>query len=148
MVTRDARPTTRPHSILAVGCAALTLLAGCEAAQPIAQMPYCRDYAAFFDFDSAAIKEDAEHVVCALVRDIGRRDVRISLTGHADRAGSAAYNMALSLRRARAVKEALVREGIPAERVAVHGRGETQPLILTADGVREPQNRRVELVAN
>jgi outer membrane protein OmpA-like peptidoglycan-associated protein len=54
--------------------------------------------------------------------------------------------MALSLRRANAVKEQLVREGIPVEQIVVVGRGETQPLVPTPDGVRESQNRRVEIV--
>ena len=71
---------------------------------------------------------------------------RIGVTGHTDRAGSDAYNMALSLRRANAVKDQLVREGIPAAGITVVGRGESQPLVPTADGVREPQNRRVEIV--
>jgi outer membrane protein OmpA-like peptidoglycan-associated protein len=56
--------------------------------------------------------------------------------------------MALSLRRANAVKDQLVREGIPAANITVVGRGESQPLVQTADGVREPQNRRVEIVLN
>ena len=54
--------------------------------------------------------------------------------------------MALSLRRANAVKNALVGEGVPATEISVVGRGEAQPLVQTADGVREPQNRRVEIV--
>jgi outer membrane protein OmpA-like peptidoglycan-associated protein len=54
--------------------------------------------------------------------------------------------MALSLRRANAVKDALVREGVPAQAIAVIGRGEAGLLVKTADGVREPQNRRVEIV--
>jgi outer membrane protein OmpA-like peptidoglycan-associated protein len=70
------------------------------------------------------------------------------VTGHADRSGSDAYNMALSLRRANAVKDQLVREGIAANQIVVVGRGESQPLVPTADGVREPQNRRVEIVLN
>jgi outer membrane protein OmpA-like peptidoglycan-associated protein len=54
--------------------------------------------------------------------------------------------MALSLRRANTVKNALVREGVAAEAITVIGRGEEQLLGATADGVREPQNRRVEIV--
>ncbi len=54
--------------------------------------------------------------------------------------------MALSLRRANVVKDALVRNAVPAQAIAVVGRGESQPLVATADGVREPQNRRVEIV--
>jgi OmpA-OmpF porin, OOP family len=53
---------------------------------------------------------------------------------------------ALSLRRANAVKAVLVREGIPAKRIVVVDKGESQPLSPTPDGVREPQNRRVEIV--
>jgi outer membrane protein OmpA-like peptidoglycan-associated protein len=54
--------------------------------------------------------------------------------------------MALSLRRANAVKDSLVREGVPASAITVIGRGESNPLVPTGDGVREPQNRRVEIV--
>jgi hypothetical protein len=70
----------------------------------------------------------------------------VTATGHADRSGPEGYNMALSLRRANAVKNSLVRNGVPAASIAVVGRGESQPLVPTADGVREPQNRRVEIV--
>ena len=71
---------------------------------------------------------------------------RIGVTGHTDTSGSAAYNMALSLRRAAAVKDALVREGVAAAAIAVTGRGETALLVQTGDNVKEPQNRRVEIV--
>jgi outer membrane protein OmpA-like peptidoglycan-associated protein len=71
---------------------------------------------------------------------------RIGVTGHADKSGPDAYNMALSLRRANNVKDELVRDGVPAASIVVVGRGESQPLVPTADGVREPQNRRVEIV--
>ena len=71
---------------------------------------------------------------------------RIAVTGHTDTSGAPAYNMALSLRRANAVKDQLVREGVAAAAIAVTGRGETQLLVQTGDNVREPQNRRVEIV--
>jgi hypothetical protein len=54
--------------------------------------------------------------------------------------------MALSLRRANAVKNEMVRQGVPADAIAVVGKGETQLLVPTGDNVREPQNRRVEIV--
>ena len=71
---------------------------------------------------------------------------RVTATGHADRSGPENYNMALSLRRANTVKNALVGNGVPATAISVIGMGESQPLVPTADGVREPQNRRVEIV--
>src|SRR5947208_3902822 len=71
---------------------------------------------------------------------------RITATGHTDTSGPESYNMALSLRRANAVKDALVQNGVPATAIAVVGRGEQGLLVQTGDGVREPQNRRVEIV--
>jgi outer membrane protein OmpA-like peptidoglycan-associated protein len=106
-----------------------------------------KNYMVFFDFDRSNITDTAAGTIRQAATDAkAGRSTRIGVTGHADRAGSDAYNMALSLRRANAVKDALVREGIPATAIAVVGRGESQPLVQTADGVREPQNRRVEIV--
>jgi opacity protein-like surface antigen len=101
----------------------------------------------FFDFDRANLTAQAVTTIkqAAAAAKSGNK-TRIGVTGHADRSGSDAYNMALSLRRANAVKDQLVREGIPAANITVVGRGESQPLVPTADGVREPQNRRVEIV--
>jgi outer membrane protein OmpA-like peptidoglycan-associated protein len=50
------------------------------------------------------------------------------------------------MRRGEAVAEELVRVGVPRTAISVQAFGETRPLIVTADGVREPQNRRVEIV--
>ena len=55
-------------------------------------------------------------------------------------------HLALSLRRAESVKAAMIKLGVPASLIVVIGKGESQPLVPTADGVREPQNRRVEIV--
>jgi OmpA-OmpF porin, OOP family len=71
--------------------------------------------------------------------------VRIVATGHADRVGPPDYNQNLSERRAAAVREALLRAGLPANQITTVGRGEEQPLVPTPDGVREAQNRRVEI---
>jgi len=109
--------------------------------------PTVKKYVVFFDFDRSNITPTAANTIKQAATDAkAGKSTKVDVTGHADRSGSDQYNMALSLRRANAVKDQLVREGIPANQIVVVGRGETQPLVNTADGVREPQNRRVEIV--
>ncbi len=67
------------------------------------------------------------------------------LAGHADKSGTATYNVGLSQRRNAAVRAYLETNGIPGGVIATEAFGETAPLVQTADGVREPQNRRVEV---
>jgi OOP family OmpA-OmpF porin len=101
----------------------------------------------FFDWDRSNLSEQAMntiHQVSSAYKQKG--SARVTATGHTDKSGPDDYNMALSLRRANTVKDALVRDGVPAGSISVIGRGESQPLVPTADGVREPQNRRVEIV--
>jgi OmpA-OmpF porin, OOP family len=101
----------------------------------------------FFDWDRANLSDQALATIRQAAAAFKQKgNARITATGHTDKSGPEAYNMALSLRRANAVKDALVREGVPASAIAVVGRGEANPLVQTADGVREPQNRRVEIV--
>ena len=69
----------------------------------------------------------------------------VKLVGHTDRSGSDSYNQALSLRRAKAVKSALVGQGVADGSISMEAKGESEPLVPTADGVREPQNRRVNI---
>jgi len=108
-----------------------------------------KSYIVFFDFDRALITPTAATTIKQAATDAkAGKSTRLDVTGHADKSGGDAYNMALSLRRGNAVKDQLVREGIPANQIAVVGRGESMPLVQTADGVREPQNRRVEIVLN
>jgi outer membrane protein OmpA-like peptidoglycan-associated protein len=104
-------------------------------------------YMVFFDWDRSNLSEQALNTIRQAAGAYKTKgNARITATGHTDKSGPEAYNMALSLRRANTVKDALVREGVPATAIAVIGRGESQPLVQTADGVREPQNRRVEIV--
>jgi outer membrane protein OmpA-like peptidoglycan-associated protein len=101
----------------------------------------------FFDWDRSNLSQQALNTIRQASDQFkATGKARITATGHADRSGPENYNMALSLRRANAVKDALVRDGVPATAISVIGKGETQPLVPTADGVREPQNRRVEIV--
>jgi outer membrane protein OmpA-like peptidoglycan-associated protein len=101
----------------------------------------------FFDWDKSDLTAAARDTIrraAAAYRSKG--GAQIKATGHADRSGPEIYNMALSLRRANAVKDALIGDGVPASDISVVGLGESQPLVPTADGVREAQNRRVEIV--
>jgi outer membrane protein OmpA-like peptidoglycan-associated protein len=101
----------------------------------------------FFDWDRSNLSAQALTTIKqAAAAFKSKGNARITATGHTDTSGPEAYNMALSLRRANAVKDALVREGVPAQAITVIGRGEAGLLVKTADGVREPQNRRVEIV--
>ncbi len=68
------------------------------------------------------------------------------MNGYTDLSGSAAYNQHLSVRRAESVEAELVRDGVPKTEIVIRGFGETNPLVPTANGVREPQNRRVEIL--
>jgi OOP family OmpA-OmpF porin len=106
-----------------------------------------RSYLVFFDFNKSDVTPEALRVIQQASANAKSGNVsRIQATGHADRSGPDAYNMALSIRRANAVKAELVRSGIPENQIAVIGKGETEPLVPTPDGVREPQNRRVEIL--
>lgn len=108
--------------------------------------PEVGPYLVFFDFDSARIREDALPILDKAAADFRKYGfARIELVGHADRAGPDWYNDRLSLRRAEAVKSAMVTRGVPAQAIVTEGRGEHEPLVPTEDGVREPQNRRVEI---
>jgi outer membrane protein OmpA-like peptidoglycan-associated protein len=101
----------------------------------------------FFDWDRSNLSQQALATIGqAAAAFKAKGNARITATGHTDTSGPEAYNMALSLRRANAVKDALVRNGVPAQAITVIGRGEAGLLVQTADGVREPQNRRVEIV--
>ncbi|MCH8112981.1 MAG: OmpA family protein [Proteobacteria bacterium] len=100
-----------------------------------------------FDFDSAEVGSAAEASIRQIIAAVrGRKRARISLSGHTDRAGADAYNNRLAERRVEAVANALSKDGIADARVSLLYFGETRPAIQTEDGVREPRNRRVEVI--
>lgn len=100
----------------------------------------------FFDFDKSDITTDAADILnraAQAYKETGQASV--TLAGHADAAGPADYNVGLSQRRADAVRKYLAGQGVPETAVTSEAFGETRLLVETADGVREPQNRRVEI---
>ena len=101
----------------------------------------------FFDFDRADLTDRARQIIAEAATNAQRvGTTRIEIAGHADRAGTPQYNQRLSERRAAAVAAELERRGVPRSAMVVQAFGESRPLVPTADGVREPQNRRVEIV--
>src|SRR5690242_1058213 len=101
----------------------------------------------FFDWDKDTITPDGMRVINQAA-DAWRAGgmVTIHVTGYTDASGSAGYNQRLSERRANNVANALGRFGVPRQAMDVSGRGKNDQRVPTADGVREPQNRRVEIV--
>jgi outer membrane protein OmpA-like peptidoglycan-associated protein len=106
-----------------------------------------RTYLVFFDWNRADLTDRARQIIAeAATARTTVRSTRIEVSGHADRSGSDAYNQALSMRRAEAVAAELTRRGVPRAEMVIQAFGESRPLVPTADGAREPQNRRVEIV--
>jgi OOP family OmpA-OmpF porin len=105
-------------------------------------------YIVLFDFDRYNIRPDAQAVIDQVLADAAAKGVpvNISAIGHADTAGPEDYNMALSLRRADSVREALIAGGIDPNAITVAGRGETELAVPTPDNTPEQANRRVEIV--
>jgi outer membrane protein OmpA-like peptidoglycan-associated protein len=100
----------------------------------------------FFDWDRSDITPQAAAILdnaAAAYQQTG--SAQVVLAGHADKSGSASYNVGLSQRRADAVRSYLAGRGIPDGALSTEAFGESRPLVETADGVREPQNRRVEI---
>jgi len=101
----------------------------------------------FFDWDRDSITNEGRQII-AQAADAYKSGapVQIQVTGYTDRSGSAGYNQRLSERRANNVAKALAALGVPPAQMVVSGRGENDNRVPTANGVREPQNRRVEIV--
>jgi OOP family OmpA-OmpF porin len=114
---------------------------------PPALPPVARNFLVFFDFNQSTITQVAQNIIgSAAEASQSLSSVKLRLTGHADRAGPTRYNQRLSIRRANVVKAALVRLGVASKDIAILGKGESEPLVQTADGIREPQNRRVQII--
>ena len=89
---------------------------------------------------------DSKQLIQSVLAEIARRPApEVIVIGHTDRVGTVQFNDTLSLRRAERARDALVKAGVPADRVVTEGRGEREPLISTPDDMPEPRNRRVEI---
>ena len=104
-------------------------------------------YLVFFDFDKSAVTNEGDSIVEAVVTELnGRTDVNaITIIGHTDTSGSNSYNQRLAMKRAQAVMDTLVARGVDPALIRMESRGESDLIVQTADGIREPANRRVSI---
>ena len=137
---RDLEGKFRTHSIMG------TLNYNFGAPPPPA--PVCQQgpYIVFFNWDESAITPEAATILDNAVSAYANcGTAAVMLAGHTDTSGSAQYNMGLAERRNTSVREYLSSRGVPGGRISTEAFGETQLRVPTADGVRELQNRRVEI---
>jgi OOP family OmpA-OmpF porin len=111
--------------------------------------PAPKVFLVFFDWDRDTVTSEGLAIIHQAA-DAFRSGtpVQIQVTGYTDRSGSPAYNQRLSERRANNVASAMAQMGVPRNQMAVSGHGENDNRVPTADGVREPQNRRVEITSS
>jgi OOP family OmpA-OmpF porin len=106
-----------------------------------------RSYLVFFDWDKADLTDRARSIIKEAAENTARVQVtQIEVNGYTDTSGTPRYNQGLSVRRARTVAAELVRNGVPQNVISIQGLGDTNLLVPTGAGVREPQNRRVEII--
>jgi outer membrane protein OmpA-like peptidoglycan-associated protein len=111
-----------------------------------AQPERARSFVVYFFFESAELTPASRPLVDQIKTEIASMPaVEVFITGHTDTVGPDSINEALSLRRAEAVRDALVKLGIPPESIQVAGFGDRKPALRTAPEVPEPKNRRAEI---
>jgi OmpA-OmpF porin, OOP family len=116
------------------------------APMPVADMG-AKTFLVFFDWDKYNLTARSEGIVKeAADYSTHTSYTRIDVDGNTDTSGTPSYNQGLSERRARTVAAELVRDGVPQNVISMHAYGDTKLLVPTGPGVREPQNRRVEIV--
>jgi OOP family OmpA-OmpF porin len=139
---------------LLAAASATLLLAACgdrtqavvAVSSPQTQQP-ARNFMLFFAKDRAVLTPDGDAVIREAAAAVkANPNAKVTVAGHADTTGNGAYNMVLSQRRAEAVREALLKDGVSQASIAVVGHGEDALLVSTKDGVGEPKNRRVEII--
>ena len=111
--------------------------------------PITGDYVVYFAFDKSDLTPQARAVIREVVSLIyGADTYSIDIVGHTDTVGTVDYNIALGHRRADAVKEFLVDEGVRASRLRTESRGKSDPAVQTGDQVREARNRRAVIAVS
>lgn len=110
-----------------------------------AQAP-TQPYLVLFDWNKETLTDQARQIVEEAVENSARVHYStIWVIGHADTSGTSPYNIRLSIKRANAVAEELVRQGLPKSAIRIAGVGDAHPYFPTGPGVRAAQNRRVQI---
>jgi outer membrane protein OmpA-like peptidoglycan-associated protein len=121
--------------------------AAAPAPVPVQAQAPARSYLVFFDWDKATLTDRARQIISEAAASSTKVSyTRIEVNGYTDTSGTPKYNQGLSVRRAQAVAAELVKDGVPKSAISIQGFGESNPLVPTGPGVREPQNRRVEII--
>jgi len=108
-----------------------------------------KTYLVFFDWDKYSLTPRALDIIAQAASDSkSQSTTTIDVNGYTDTSGTPVYNQGLSVRRANAVAAQLVADGVPSSEITAQGFGDTHLLVPTGPGVREPQNRRVEIILN
>jgi len=112
-----------------------------------AQPPKALSFTLYFFDKSTDIVPDSRATLDALMAEVAKRQaVEVQITGHTDRVGKVEDNDRLSIERAEAVRNVLIKNGLHASFIRAVGRGEREPLIPMPDEQAEPRNRRVEVI--
>jgi outer membrane protein OmpA-like peptidoglycan-associated protein len=100
----------------------------------------------FFDWGKPEIRSDDKAVLDKIAEEWrAEPNSRLLLSGHSDRSGPTGVNLRSSRRRAETVRAYLLEHGVPGTAMTIQAYGEQRPIVPTEDGVREVQNRRVEI---
>jgi len=121
-----------------------TKVAMAPAPAPAAAIP--ARFVVYFPFNSSELSAESMKTIEDAAAAAAKGKLDFSVTGHADRAGTEDFNMALSLKRADAVRGLLGTKDIGGGKISVGGQGEAEPAVVTPDGVQEQANRRVEII--
>jgi OOP family OmpA-OmpF porin len=112
------------------------------AAQPI--LP--NHFRLYFFRDTDTLTPESQQQYREVFEDIRRRSVyQVEVVGYTDTLGNEPHNQQLSLKRAEAIRDRLIRDGLRANSISVAGRGDLDPAVPTGPQVSEPRNRRVEI---
>jgi len=155
----NARTDNESHNVVvgvrySFGQPVMTPVQATTAPRPMAKAagkpvvaPVPQSYMVFFDFDKSDLTPEAKRILASAAQDYKRGTfIKVVVTGHTDTVGTIPYNQKLSERRAAAVKAELTHLGVDAQVITAVGAGKNGLLVPTADGVREAQNRRAEIV--